>query len=126
MTIDLLKSSKRNKSLKMETFVKLLYMKTDTPLMMDNSKTTLIQTIKFSWKHLTKGKYLFQKRQIPKELRKKYPTGALSVSLSDKTGQKYVPPPPPSYVAFSGSGTSLGGARTGQVDSKFSKKSKAC
>lgn len=35
---------------------------------------------------------------IPPELRKKYPKGELSVSLSDKTTEKFVPPPPPAYV----------------------------
>ena len=35
---------------------------------------------------------------IPNELRKKYPKGDLSISISDKTGDKYVPPPPPAYV----------------------------
>lgn len=35
---------------------------------------------------------------IPPELRKKYPKGELSVSLSDKTSEKFVPPPPPAYV----------------------------
>ena len=44
---------------------------------------------------------------IPKSLRKKYPEGGLSVSLSDKTEETYTPPPPPPYVAFSGSGVSL-------------------
>lgn len=44
---------------------------------------------------------------IPKALKKRYPQGGLSVSLSDKTEEKYTPPPPPPYVAFSGSGVSL-------------------
>jgi hypothetical protein len=43
--------------------------------------------------------------------------------LSDKTGEKYIPPPPPAYVAFSGAGTSLGGPSTQQPKSKFTKKS---
>jgi len=58
-------------------------------------------------------------------LRKKYPKGGLSVSLSDKTSEKYVPPPPPAYIAFSGQGTSLGGGSSSQQN-KFAKKSKAC
>ena len=44
---------------------------------------------------------------IPPELRQKYPKGELSVSLSDKTEEDYVPPPPPAYVEFSGQGVSL-------------------
>ena len=44
---------------------------------------------------------------IPPQLRKKYPKGELSVSLSDKTEEEYVPPPPPAYVEFSGQGVSL-------------------
>jgi hypothetical protein len=35
---------------------------------------------------------------IPTELRKKYPKGDLSISISDKTSEKYVLPPPPAYV----------------------------
>ncbi len=62
---------------------------------------------------------------IPKELRKKYPKGGLSVSLSDKTQDKYVPPPPPPYIAFGGEGTSLGGSNNSNQGSKFSKKTKA-
>ena len=38
---------------------------------------------------------------VPKELRAKYPKG-LNVAIDDKTADTYVPPPPPSYVAFSG------------------------
>ena len=56
---------------------------------------------------------------IPKSLRKKYPNGGLSVSLSDKTEENYTPPPPPPYVAFSGSGVSLSEA---PKPSKFGKK----
>lgn len=59
-------------------------------------------------------------------MRKKYPKGGLSVSLSDKTKEKYVPPPPPAYTAFSGQGTSLGGGSSNTQSNKFSKKSKAC
>ena len=62
------------------------------------------------------------KGMIPKQLRKKYPNGGLSVSLSDKTSEKYTPPPPPPYVAFSGSGTSL--SEPTKPVSKFSKKNK--
>lgn len=59
---------------------------------------------------------------IPAELRKKYPKGELSISLSDKTGEKYVPPPPPAYVEFSGSGFSLSDP---VKETKFAKKGKA-
>ena len=68
---------------------------------------------------------MFISRLIPKALRLKYPKGGLSVSLSDKTKEKFTPPPPPPYVAFSGQGTSLGGPSNTQAN-KFAKKSKAC
>ncbi|CAD8160810.1 unnamed protein product [Paramecium pentaurelia] len=45
--------------------------------------------------------------QVPTALRAKYPKG-LSVKLEDRKTEKYVPPPPPKYVEFSGSGVSLG------------------
>eukprot|EP01016_Furgasonia_blochmanni_P019035 TRINITY_DN2142_c0_g2_i12.p1 TRINITY_DN2142_c0_g2~~TRINITY_DN2142_c0_g2_i12.p1 ORF type:complete len:288 (+),score=56.35 TRINITY_DN2142_c0_g2_i12:392-1255(+) len=48
-------------------------------------------------------------QRVPSELRDKYPQG-LSVGLEDRRQEDYVPPPPPSYVAFSGQGVSLGGA----------------
>ena len=67
-------------------------------------------------KQLNKGK-------VPEKLRKQYPKGGLSVSLSDKTSEKYVPPPPPSYVAFSGTGTSL--SEPPKPVNKFGKKNKA-
>ena len=62
---------------------------------------------------------------IPQAIRKKYPKGEVSVSLSDKTSEKYVPPPPPAYIEFSGQGHSLGGGSSGPA-TKFAKKSKAC
>jgi UBX domain-containing protein 1 len=60
---------------------------------------------------------------IPPELRKKYPKGELSVSLSDKTSEKFVPPPPPAYVEFSGQGVSFSEPTK---ETKFAKKGKAC
>ncbi|CAK71949.1 unnamed protein product (macronuclear) [Paramecium tetraurelia] len=48
-----------------------------------------------------------RQNQVPTSLRSKYPKG-LSVKLEDKKTEKYVPPPPPKYVEFSGSGVSLG------------------
>ncbi|EGR28696.1 nsfl1 cofactor p47, putative, partial [Ichthyophthirius multifiliis] len=46
-------------------------------------------------------------QQVPIELRKKYPQG-LDVSLEDKRSEVFKIPPPPSYIAFSGQGVSLG------------------
>lgn len=42
------------------------------------------------------------------------------MSLSDKTSEKYTPPPPPAYIAFSGTGTSLSDPKKPQT--KFTKK----
>jgi len=50
------------------------------------------------------------KGYIPEELRSKYPKGGLKVGLEDRKKEHFEPPPPPKYVAFSGQGTSLGGA----------------
>lgn len=58
--------------------------------------------------------------KIPKKLKEKYPNGGLSVSLSDKTSEKFTPPPPPAYIAFSGAGTSLSEPKKPQT--KFAKK----
>lgn len=58
--------------------------------------------------------------KIPKKLREKYPTGGLSVSLNDKTSEKYTPPPPPAYIAFSGAGTTLSDPK--KPPAKFAKK----
>lgn len=44
---------------------------------------------------------------MPTALRSKYPKG-LSVKLEDRKTETYVPPPPPKYVEFGGSGVSLG------------------
>lgn len=49
------------------------------------------------------------KGYIPEPLRKKYPGKKMGVALEDKRGSKFIPPPPPKYVAFSGGGASLGG-----------------
>ena len=46
---------------------------------------------------------------VPQEIRHKYPRG-VSVGLEDKRTQNYVPPPPPKYISFSGSGTTMGAA----------------
>lgn len=67
--------------------------------MMDSLKTIINQRINNLWINLIKGIIFFIfKRSIPRDLRKKYPKGGLSVSLSDKTSDKYIPPPPPAYV----------------------------
>lgn len=41
--------------------------------------------------------------RVPRELG----TGDKSISMVDKRGEEYVPPPPPAYVAFGGDGRSL-------------------
>ena len=46
---------------------------------------------------------------IPKELRSKYKT-QIGISLEDRRKEKFRLPTPPKYVAYSGSGQSLGGA----------------
>jgi len=46
--------------------------------------------------------------RVPEELRGKFKEG-LNVGLDDRTSEEYKEPPPPKYVEFSGSGTSLGG-----------------
>ncbi len=109
----------------METYAKSPSIKTVSPLRTGNFKTTTIHKTKSSWTNSTKGIFWLISRLIPKQLRAKYPKGGLSVSLSDKTKEKYTPPPPPPYVAFSGQGTSLGGSSNTQPN-KFAKKSKAC
>ena len=47
---------------------------------------------------------------VPNELREKYKDG-LSVGLEDKRKEAYRPPTPPKYVAYSGSGMSMGGVQ---------------
>ena len=51
------------------------------------------------------------KGYIPKELREKYKSKTLGIALEDKRQEKFIPPPPPAYVAFSGTGQSLGGVQ---------------
>lgn len=50
-----------------------------------------------------------KKNRLPPELAKKYPDGNVDFSLEDHRDEDYTPPPPPKYVAYSGSGHSLGG-----------------
>ena len=45
---------------------------------------------------------------VPKELRAKY-NKPVGVALEDRRKEKFIPPPPPAYVAYSGTGMSLGG-----------------
>ena len=47
--------------------------------------------------------------RVPGELLSKTKGKPVAVSLSDKRSEKYVPPPPPKYVAFSGEGQRMGG-----------------
>jgi len=46
---------------------------------------------------------------VPREIQDKYRGKGVGVSLEDKRSEKYTPPPPPKYVAYSGQGTSMGG-----------------
>lgn len=46
---------------------------------------------------------------VPKELRAKY-NKPVGVALEDRRKEKFIPPPPPAYVAYSGTGMSLGGS----------------
>jgi len=48
------------------------------------------------------------KGYVPKELREKY-NKPVGVALEDRRKEKFIPPPPPAYVAYSGAGMSLGG-----------------
>ena len=47
---------------------------------------------------------------VPKELRSKY-NKPIGIALEDRRKEKYIPPPPPKYVAYSGEGASLGGTQ---------------
>jgi len=44
---------------------------------------------------------------VPKELRSKY-SKPVGVALEDRRKEKFIPPPPPAYVAYQGEGTSMG------------------
>jgi len=46
---------------------------------------------------------------VPKEIQDKYRGKGVSVGLEDKRKDAYRPPTPPKYVAYSGSGQSMGG-----------------
>lgn len=46
---------------------------------------------------------------VPSELQAKYRGKKVDVSLEDKRKEKYRPPTPPKYVAYSGAGATLGG-----------------
>ena len=47
---------------------------------------------------------------VPQEIQQKYKNhkGQIDVTLEDKRGEKYTPPPPPKYVAYSGQGATMG------------------
>ena len=47
---------------------------------------------------------------VPRELQDKYKGQKVDVSLEDKRKEKYRPPTPPAYTAYSGSGASMGGS----------------
>lgn len=65
------------------------------------------------------------KGYIPKELVKKHTSKTLGIALEDKRQSKFIPPPPPAYVAYSGAGTGLGGtAGTGGAVNKDSAEGK--
>jgi len=46
---------------------------------------------------------------VPKEIQDKYRGKGVSVGLEDRRKEAYRPPTPPKYVAYSGSGQSMGG-----------------
>lgn len=46
---------------------------------------------------------------VPKEIQDKYRGKGVSVGLEDRRSEAYRPPTPPKYVAYSGSGMSMGG-----------------
>ena len=46
---------------------------------------------------------------VPKEIQDKYKNkGGVGVALEDKRKEKFRPPTPPKYVAYSGQGASMG------------------
>jgi len=55
---------------------------------------------------------IHEKRECPAELLSEAAGKEPVVDLVDKSGQEYVAPPKPKYVAFSGSGQSLGGGNS--------------
>lgn len=42
----------------------------------------------------------------------------MQIGLDDKRTEKYVPPPPPKYIEFSGQGVSLSSNKPGGIESK--------
>lgn len=47
---------------------------------------------------------------VPQEIRGQYKEG-VSVGLEDRRKEEFTPPPPPKYVAYSGSGVTMGGVQ---------------
>lgn len=45
---------------------------------------------------------------VPKEIQEKYKGTAVGVALEDRRKEAFRPPTPPKYVAYSGSGLSMG------------------
>ncbi|CAG9317082.1 unnamed protein product [Blepharisma stoltei] len=54
--------------------------------------------------------------RVPSELMSKTRGKPVSVELSDKRQEQYVPPPPPPYIAFSGQGSSVSNTRSQALD----------
>ena len=73
----------------------------DSKLMMKNLGTTKGIKINKFIKELSDG-------FVPSEIQNKYKGKKVDVSLDDKRKDKYRPPTPPAYVAYSGAGTSMG------------------
>ena len=48
---------------------------------------------------------------VPKEIQDKYRGKGVSVGLEDRRKEAFRPPTPPRYVAYSGSGLSMGGTQ---------------
>ncbi len=47
---------------------------------------------------------------VPKELESQVRGAEVHISLNDKRGEEYTPPPKPAYTAFSGEGQAMGSA----------------